>query len=67
MRAVGALHRPAVEEEKLMKTIEEIIASVKDAHYTSASGPVFDVCRELAKAFPERLKPRPPARPNAAD
>lgn len=38
-----------------MKTIEEIIASVKDVRYTSASGPILDICRELAKVgrFPE--------------
>jgi hypothetical protein len=32
-----------------MKAIEEFIASVKDVRYTSASGPVLDICRELAK------------------
>lgn len=32
-----------------MKTIEEIIESVRDAQYPSASGPVLDICRELSK------------------
>lgn len=30
------------------RPLEEIIASVKDYTYTSASGPILDICRELA-------------------
>jgi hypothetical protein len=32
-----------------MKSVQEIFDNVKDARYTSASGPILDVCRELAR------------------
>lgn len=32
-----------------MKSVQEIFDNVKDARYTSASGPILDVCRELVK------------------
>jgi hypothetical protein len=32
-----------------MKSVQEIYDNVNDVRYTSASGPILDVCRELVK------------------